>query len=198
MARSHRKYAPDIYTPVLLNPTVSAITPEQVKQEYTRLRRIALKRIARLKADGVYYTKYIKSVERKLKPASDIKDYYHLAQSLLQLDWFLTSRYSSLREQRKISRKIAKKLQAHGYDVKEKDLQKFGDFMEFVRTVTDEAVYDSESAANFYENNAGVTLQTLKRRWKNANQSKPDGAKTALSASTARKAFSGMARNRKV
>ena len=113
------------YTPYMLNQQSEAT----LRAEYARLRKIANKRAAALARSEFSDTKGARQVIGKFKtPASKLSK-RELVYELRELATVTTSQLTSVRGLQRQRRETLATLKLHGYNIKAKDLEKFGEFM---------------------------------------------------------------------
>lgn len=145
--RAVLKYDPDWYTPVNL---LYHADKKQVRKEYSRLRAIANKRLARMGKTKYRNTKTYQNNAGYYPPLKELNE-TALAYRLAKLRDFITSKTSTVSGLREIEKKSLSTLQAHGYNfVTPENFIQFGDFMEEYRSQKLDALYDSGDAADTY------------------------------------------------
>ena len=106
-----------------------------LRAEYARLRKIANARGEALARSEFAGTKSAQRVIGKFKtPASKLSK-RELVYELNELATVTTSQLTSVRGLRKQRRETIATLKAHGYNIKPKDLQKFGEIMRALHEV---------------------------------------------------------------
>lgn len=144
--QSTLKYAWYEYTPEALQS--GALSEKEIRDEYRRLRNIANKRIDRLEKAGYAETQaYLRNVGA-YKSASN----YTMAElqyKLYQISKFVSAKSSTVSGMRSIEKEAIKALQEKGLE-RVKNLQEFGDFMSWARTRYKNSDFDSERAAEVY------------------------------------------------
>lgn len=134
------------YTPYKLNQQSEAT----LKAEYTRLRKIANARGEALARSDFADTKSAQRVIGKFKtPASQLSK-RELVYELQELATVTTSQMTSVRGLQKYRRESIATLSAHGYNVKVKDFNDFGDFMEALRNFYGKGQFDSPRGADLF------------------------------------------------
>lgn len=140
------KYAWYEYTPEALQS--GALSDKEIKAEYRRLRNIANKRIERLGKAGYEQTQaYLRNVG-SYKSASN----YSMAElqyKLYQISKFVSAKSSTVSGMRLIEKEAIETLQEKGLG-RIKNLQEFGDFMSWARTCYKNSEFDSERAAEIF------------------------------------------------
>lgn len=140
------KYAWYEYTPEALQS--GSLSEKEIRDEYRRLRNIANKRIDRLARAGYTDTQtYLRNAGVYKSPS-----YYTMAElqyKLYQISKFVSAKSSTVSGMRLIEKQTLEKL--HEKDlVKIRNLQEFGDFMSWARTRYKNSDFDSERAAEVY------------------------------------------------
>ena len=140
------KYAWYEYTPEALQS--GSLSEKEIRDEYRRLRNIANKRIDRLEKAGYTGTQtYLRNAGAYKSPSS-----YTMAElryKLYQISKFVSAKSSTVGGMRLIEKHTREKL-------REKDLgsimnlQEFGDFMDWARAKYKYSEFDSERAAEVY------------------------------------------------
>ncbi len=145
------KLAESAYQPGGLTIVKSA-TEREARREYQRLRRAALKRIARLE-ESEYKSDYIvKHGKDRFSPSSQIVSLSALSRSLSDVRHFLESPQSSITGRRETEARTIKTLRVHGYDFVTKDnFKQFGEFMDAARMKAGGKLLSSDRVADLYE-----------------------------------------------
>ena len=129
-------------------------TPQSIKQafnndskamreEYSRLRAVAQKRLQRLgksKYAGSEVYKYYNDTFKKLKNIQD----KGLPEALTSINRFLSNPLSTLRGQTELRNTRIETLQSYGYNVNESNFDKVIEVMEEVRSMIQSKLYDSD------------------------------------------------------
>lgn len=157
MAKIWREFEPG-YSPATYTRTgIKALSDEELTREYARVRREATERLRSFRRSkdpeirdsplaaektGIYLT---------IKDIGDLKTNRGLMEDLL-LDAmkFVKSKRSSVSGTRDIRMQTARSLQASGYDIKDKDLKAFGDFMDYARDRRDSRRWGSGSVVSLF------------------------------------------------
>lgn len=140
------KYAWYEYTPEALQSGV--LSEKEIRDEYRRLRNIANKRIERLEKAGYGSTQVYLRNAGAYKSASN----YTMAElqyKLYQISKFVAAKSSTVSGIRTIEKEAIETLQEKGLG-RIKNLQEFGDFMTWARTRYKNSDFDSERAAEVY------------------------------------------------
>ena len=134
------------YTPYKLNQQSEAA----LRAEYARLRKIALARGAALARSEFAETKSAQRVIGQFKtPASKLSK-RELVYELHELATVTTSQMTSVRGLQKQRRETIATLKSHGYNIKAKDLEKFGEFMDALRDFYGRTQVDSPRSADLF------------------------------------------------
>ena len=140
------KYAWYEYTPEALQSGV--LSEKEIRDEYRRLRNIANKRIDRLEKARYEQTQTYLRNAGAYKSASNYT-MNELHYKLYQISKFVAANSSTVSGMRTIEKWAIKTLQEKGLG-RIKNLQEFGDFMEWARTRYKNSDFDSERAAEVY------------------------------------------------
>ena len=134
------------YTPYKLNQQSEAT----LRAEYTRLRKIANARAEALARSEFAGSKSAQRVIGKFKtPASKLSK-RELVYELNELATVTTSQLTSVRGLQKQRRETIATLKSHGYNIKAKDIEKFGEFMDALRDFYGRTKIDSPRAAELF------------------------------------------------
>lgn len=140
------KYAWYEYTPEALQSGV--LSEKEIRDEYRRLRNIANERIDRLEKAGYGQTQaYLRNAGAYKSPSN-----YTMAElecKLYQISKFVSAKSSTVSGMRSIEKEAIKALQEKGLE-RVTNLQEFGDFMSWARTRYKNSDFDSERAAEVY------------------------------------------------
>lgn len=129
------------------------IDERALRKEYTRLRKIANKRLNRLQASEYKETDLAKEYAGGFALLADVKD---LPRELTQLARFVASERSSVTGLKRIDKQTVETLQEHGYSfVNTKNVRQFGAFMEEMRQAGLSKLYSSEFLANWWSDKSG-------------------------------------------
>ena len=127
------------------------LTDRNLREEYSRLRSIAVKRLQRLGNSEWNDTDLYLRSKNKFKKLKDIKNERELRYLFSDLHYFLESPRSSVTGLDKIRRQSLDTLHAHGYEfVTKKNFREFARFMEWAREHAQAYMYDSDRVANAY------------------------------------------------
>lgn len=137
-----------------------------LRKEYTRLRKIANKRLARLQASEYKETDLAKEYAGGFAILAEVKD---LPRELTQLARFVASERSSVTGLKRIDKQTIETLQEHGYTfVNAKNVRQFGAFMEEMRQAGLSKLYSSELMATWWSEKSASernNVDTLKREF---------------------------------
>lgn len=140
------KYAWYEYTPEALQSGI--LSEKEIRDEYRRLRNVANKRIKRLERAGYEQTQtYLRNVGSYKAPSN-----YTMAElqyKLYQISKFISARSSTVSGMRLIEKEALKKLQEKGLG-RINNIEEFGDFMSWARTKYKNSEFDSERAAEIF------------------------------------------------
>ena len=124
------------------------IDERALRKEYTRLRKIANKRLARLQASEYKESDLAKEYAGGFSLLADVED---LPRELTQLARFVASERSSVTGLKRIDKQTISTLHQHGYTfVNAKNVGQFGAFMEEMRQAGYSKLYSSEFLANWW------------------------------------------------
>ena len=124
------------------------IDERALRKEYTRLRKIANKRLARLQASEYKETGLAKEYAGGFALLADVED---LPRELTMLARFVASEKSSVTGLKRIDKQTISTLHEHGYSfVNAKNVRQFGAFMEEMRQAGYSKLYSSEFLAEWW------------------------------------------------
>lgn len=155
------KYAWYEYTPEALQSGV--LSEKEIREEYRRLRNIANKRIKRLEKAGYEQTQtYLRNAGAYKAPSNYTMSELHY--KLYQISKFVSAKSSTVSGMRIIEKAAIEKL-------KEKELgritnlEEFGNFMEWARTKYKNSDFDSERAAEVYNESKRrkISIEEIKK-----------------------------------
>lgn len=127
-----------------------------LRKEYTRLRKIANKRLARLQASEYKQTDLAKEYAGGFAILAEVED---LPRELTQVARFVASERSSVTGLKRIDKKTIETLHQHGYTfVNAKNVGQFGAFMEEMRQAGLSKLYSSELIATWWSEK-GASMQ---------------------------------------
>lgn len=126
-------------------------TEKELREEYTRLRDIAQKRLKRIGQSEFAESQTYKNFAGVFKTTRSIKDKDQLAMALADVASFVGTEMtlSKMKKQRSESLKTLKE---HGYNfVNEKNYVKFGRFMQTYKNANLDKIYDSARAVAIFQ-----------------------------------------------
>ena len=136
------------------------INERALRKEYTRLRKIANKRLARLQASEYKESDLAKEYAGGFALLADVED---LPRELTKLARFVASERSSITGLKRIDKQTIETLQEHGYTfVNTKNVRQFGAFMEEMRQAGLSKLYSSEFLANWWSEQGRSKLDNVK------------------------------------
>ena len=140
------KYAWYEYTPEALQS--GALSEKEIRDEYRRLRNIANKRIKRLAEAGYKKTQtYLRNAGLYQAPSNYTME--ELQYKLYQVSKFVSAKSSTVSGMRRIEKETIEILREKELG-QIKNLQEFGDFMDWARAKYKNSDFDSERAAEVY------------------------------------------------
>lgn len=162
MARkSEYKKAYDVdYNPMSL---MHNLTPKQIQQEYSRLRKLTLRRMERLeRSDFSKSTPALvgKSISRKLKPSGQLGE-RAMANRIAEMTHFLDMKGSTIKGARDIRRETRSILEEQlGYKFRNfEEFRLFGQFMDYLRGVYKDTLHYLDSdITNLFKEHAKEVL----------------------------------------
>lgn len=137
------------------NPAALRKKPEsEVRQEYSRLRKIAIKRLARFRGTEFEDTQsYLYNKDRYVT-LKEIPNRTSLNYLLSDLGRFIAAKTSTISGLKEAREKAIEKLHKHDYTfVTKENFKDFGEFMEYAGAVAQNKIYDSERVAEWWEEN---------------------------------------------
>ena len=144
--QSTLKYAWYEYTPEALQS--GALSEKEIRDEYRRLRNIANKRIKRLAEAGYKKTQtYLRNAGSYQAPSNYTME--ELQYKLYQVSKFVSAKSSTVSGMRRIEKETIEILREKELG-QIKNLQEFGDFMDWARAKYKNSDFDSERAAEVY------------------------------------------------
>lgn len=159
------KYDPKVYIPHITmarefilpdvdvsKPKGKAAADRLLRQEYSRLRAIAQKRLERLSRsefkNDVAYQRY----QGRFRKLTEMRSMRQVAESLSDIASFLSLKTSTIKGAQETQRNILAGMHARGYTfVSEVNLREFGEFMDLLRAKLLDRIYDSERAYKVFE-----------------------------------------------
>ena len=155
------KYAWYEYTPEALQS--GSLSEKEIRDEYRRLRNIANKRIERLEKAGYEQTQtYLRNVGAYKSPSNYTVP--ELQYKLYQISKFVAAKSSTVSGMRLIEKEAIETLQEKGLD-RINNLQEFGDFMSWARTKYKSSEFDSERAAEIFNESKrrNISIEEIKK-----------------------------------
>lgn len=166
------------YTPFAIQEVWSE---KEARKEYSRLRNIVVKRLKRIQEvepDAKVLNRWTPESFKSLKEVKNIRELSHL---LSDVAYLVNAKSASLTGRREIIKETLEELQKQGLDIEQKDLKKFGSFMELVRDFASNRVYDSERASELFsqykERFDNTELLKAYKKWTKRRRTKPRGAR---------------------
>ena len=150
------KWQREEYTPTGLQ----GVPTQEINKEYSRLRDIAMKRMARLEksvnseefGDMKQARNFLNYYAPRFKKLEDIKSPKQLRRSLADLRYYLESPYGSVAGYKDVRRKQIQTLHEHGLTwINTKNLAEFQDFMEWIKGDALRAMLYSPEDALFFK-----------------------------------------------
>lgn len=156
------KYPESYYVPG--SSAFKKLSEKEMRAEYSRLRSIARKRLERL-AVSEPDSKILARYQGAFPTTPDIKTRSDLARKLADVASFIENPRSSIRQSKQLDAQVQETLARHGINIPEKDLKKFGQFMEYSRARKKGRLYDSDRVAAVYSEaeRLGVDPDALKK-----------------------------------
>ena len=155
------KYAWYEYTPEALQS--GSLSEKEIRDEYRRLRNIANKRIERLEKAGYEQTQtYLRNVGAYKSPSNYTVP--ELQYKLYQISKFVAAKSSTVSGMRLIEKEAIETLQEKGLG-RINNLQEFGDFMSWARTEYKSSEFDSERAAEIFNEakRRNISIEEIKK-----------------------------------
>lgn len=150
------KFQREDYTPTGLQ----GVPTQEINKEYSRLRDIAMKRMARLEksvnseefGDMKQARNFLNYYAPRFKKLEDIKSPKQLRRALSDLRYYLDSPYGSVAGYKDVRRKQIQTLHEHGLTwINTKNIAEFQDFMEWIKGDALRAMLYSPEDALFYK-----------------------------------------------
>lgn len=144
-------YPEELYDPYVLK-AVKPLTLEEMRHEYARLRKIALKRLSALERSEFKDTQtYLRNVGKYDKPASQLKE-KELIYKLSDVARMITAETGSVRGLQRQRKKAIAKFHEKGLTfVNIHNFKEFSDFMTEYHHKSLDEMYDSERVADIFE-----------------------------------------------
>ena len=135
------------------------IDERALRKEYTRLRKIANKRLNRLLASEYKETDLAKEYAGGFAILAEVED---LPRELTKLARFVASERTSVTGLKRIDKRTIETLQEHGYTfVNTKNVRQFGAFMEEMRQAGLSKLYSSEFMATWWSEQSKSKLDNV-------------------------------------
>lgn len=154
------------YTPQSLRASLSK---SEINKEYSRLRSIAQKRLARLaksKFKGSTTFKYYDNFFKKIKDLEGGVSY----EMLTEINRFLQGPMSTIKGQNAIRNQRIETLRKYGYEVSDENFDKLTDVLDYLRDTYQDLFYDSDAliteaveSINKIINDPSINLNSLSR-----------------------------------
>ena len=150
------KWQREEYTPTGLQ----GVPTQEINKEYSRLRDIAMKRLARLEksvnseefGDMKHARNFLNYYAPRFKKLEDIKSPKQLRRALSDLRYYLESPFGSVAGYKDVRRKQIQTLHEHGIKwINTQNLSEFQDFMEWIKSDMMSAVLYAPEDAKFYK-----------------------------------------------
>ena len=155
------KYSWYEYTPEALQS--GSLSEKEIRDEYRRLRNIANKRIERLEKAGYEQTQtYLRNVGAYKSPSNYTVP--ELQYKLYQISKFVAAKSSTVSGMRLIEKEAIETLQEKGLG-RINNLQEFCDFMSWARTKYKSSEFDSERAAEIFNEakRRNISIEEIKK-----------------------------------
>ena len=137
------------------------IDERALRKEYTRLRKIANKRLARLQASEYKEADLAKEYAGGFALLADVED---LPRELTKLARFVASERSSVSGLKRIDKQTISTLHQHGYTfVNTKNVRQFGAFMEEMRQAGLSKLYSSEFISTWWSEHGRSKLDNVSK-----------------------------------
>ena len=151
---------PPIRTPMLLfgdNPQLirelgnnADITLSELKDEYTRLRKLGMQRIRRLEKAGYGATVTAQAYRGDLVKPSTLSSKGAAAAALARVTQLLTAQTTTVSGMRAYEQRVTASLQESGYNIQQDQLASFGKFMQWARELGLVRAYGSGDVASAF------------------------------------------------
>ena len=151
------KWSYDEYHPYFL----ANQNPAEVRKEYSRLRKIANKRLAALGRSEFRGTRAYQNWKNRFVSLEQLETDANVRHRLVELHTFLESATGSVRKQQALRKQSLETLHEHGYTfVNKKNWLQFGEFMEEARERLLNSYYDSDAVADMFNDAAREKLSS--------------------------------------
>lgn len=151
---------PPIRTPMLLfgdNPQLirelgnnADITLAELKDEYTRLRKLGMQRIRRLEKAGYGATVTAQAYRGDLVKPSTLSSKGAAAAALARVTQLLTAQTTTVSGMRAYEQRVTASLQESGYNIQQDQLASFGKFMQWAKELGLVRAYGSGDVARAF------------------------------------------------
>ena len=123
-----------------------------IRQEYTRLRDIAVKRLQRLSQSEFKEDRPYQRYKDRFQYLSEYKSTAEIVKGLSELATFVSMETSTVRGAKAVRSRIIAGMESRGYTfVNKYNLKDFGEFMDLMRARLLDRLYDSERAFKVFE-----------------------------------------------
>lgn len=145
---------------------IAAQDPKALEHEYARLRRDALDRIRGFERSTELRNKpFVKDKKRTYKTLKNIKSQAELETLIIDAARFVSARSSSVSGYKAIRMDRVRSLRAAGYTwINAKNVEAFGQFMEWARVNNADRLYGSSQVAESFEKVASGKMSTEELR----------------------------------
>lgn len=140
MRYGHFKYGEYVYTPA----GAKALSEKDLKAEYSRLRGVAVKRLARMKGTEYEQSELYKNYDGIFKKIAEFKNEEELKEAFSQVHRFLSGESSTLSAQKDIKARTIETLQNRGLNVNEGNYWQVMNFFSEVHEQKIDKIYGSE------------------------------------------------------
>ena len=140
MRYGHFRYSEYVYTPA----GAKALSERDLKAEYSRLRGVAVKRLARIQGTEFEQSELYKNYDGIFKKIAEFKNEEELKEAFSQVHRFLRGQSSTLSAQKDIKAKTVETLQNRGLNINEGDYWDVMNFMSEVHEQKLDKIYGSE------------------------------------------------------
>lgn len=137
----------NVYNPYSL---VRKFSEKELRQEYSRLRSIAMKRLDRLSKTEFNQSATFKNNIQGFPTTRSLKDVKGLAYELSAVSKFVASKYSTVRGHKIAKAEMLKTLKRNYPNITEENYWNFIEFMNYAREKYGSKLYDSEQIAELF------------------------------------------------
>ena len=166
------------YTPFAIQEVWSE---KEARKEYSRLRNIVVKRLKRIREtepEAKVLERWTPETFKSLKEIKDIRELSHL---LSDVAYLVNAKTASLTGRKEITQETIESLKQYGVNIDKSELKDFGFFMELIRDFSRDRIYDSERAAELFNEYHEIAdefeLMQAYRLYTKRRRTKPRGAK---------------------